>query len=68
MPRRSLGDVLGVYRRDGRVRFGRAPYLTDADRERTRNPGRTTRVLQRIGLVYAPDGTRRRLFGGRTRD
>lgn len=68
---RSLADRIGVYRREGRIVFGRAPYISEDDWEHIENPGRVLRALQRLGLVYSPDRTRPRgPFGmsGRTTD
>lgn len=68
MPRRSLGDLLGVYKRDGRIVFGRAPSITDEQWKKVENPNRLSRFLASVGLTYGPERTRRKPFGGRTRD
>lgn len=63
MIRRSGRNRLGIYRRDGRIVFGRTPFLSDEDRAGVENPTRLTRGLQFLGLVYRPDRTRRTWFG-----
>ncbi|MFS3130112.1 hypothetical protein ACLM5J_17050 [Nocardioides sp. Bht2] len=69
--RRSFADHMGAYRRDGRLVFGRAPYISEEDWKRIENPGPFLRILQRLGFTYVPDRTRPRgPFGifGRTTD
>jgi hypothetical protein len=68
---RTLSDRLGVYRRDGHIVLGRAPYIADEEWRRVENPGRALRITQWVGLTYTPDRTRpRRPLGifGRTED
>ena len=57
-----------MYKRDGRIVFGRAPYITEEQWKKIESPNRMTRFLASIGLAYAPDRTRRKPFGGRTKD
>ncbi|GAA1114000.1 hypothetical protein GCM10009668_40290 [Nocardioides dubius] len=68
MIRRSARHRSGVYRRDGPLAFGRSPFITEAERAHIANPTHLTRVLQRLGLVYRPDGRRRALFGRTSTD
>lgn len=60
--RRNIGDLMGVYRRDGRLRLGRSPYISDEQWRHIEHPTLGLRLLQRLGLAYTPDHTRPRLF------
>ena len=68
MTQRKIWDRLGIYQRNGRAIWGRAPYMTDEQWAKAENPTRLTRFFAVLGLTYSPDRTRRKPFGGRTRD